>query len=82
MGYIVGIARNNHLREKVGELMDRAVRGYEATGRKQRLFGSVWYGGAHLGPYAAGDREGGVYRPGNESPLRGDQPRADGPSPV
>ena len=44
VGYIVGVARNSRVQEKARELLDRAAEGYGATGRKQRLFGSVWYG--------------------------------------
>ena len=44
VGYIVGIARNRRLLARFRALMDRAAEGYRATGRKQRLFGSVWYG--------------------------------------
>ena len=43
VGYIVGIARNSRLQARARELMERAAAGYGATGRKQRLFGSVWY---------------------------------------
>ncbi len=42
--YIVGMARNRRLQKKAQGLMERAEQAYEATGRKQRLFGSVWYG--------------------------------------
>ena len=41
--YIVGIAKNSRLREKASALMDKAGRDYRATGRKQRLFGSIFY---------------------------------------
>ena len=41
--YIGGIGNNNRLREKAGALIDQAEWDYEATGRKQRPFGSVDY---------------------------------------
>ena len=42
--YIVGMARNRRLQKKAQGLMERAEQAYQVTGRKQRLFGSVWYG--------------------------------------
>ena len=41
--YIVGIGKNNRLREKAGALIDQAEWDYEATDRKQCPFGSVDY---------------------------------------
>ena len=42
--YIVGIARNERLREMLDALIEKAERNYQDTGAKQRLFGSVRYG--------------------------------------
>ncbi len=44
VGYIVGMARNRRLQKKAQGLLEWAEREYGATGRKQRLFGSVGYG--------------------------------------
>ena len=44
VGYIVGMARNRRLQKKAQGLLECAERAYQVTGRKQRLFGSVWYG--------------------------------------
>ena len=44
VGYIVGIAQNSRLRGKAEELLERAEQDYQATGEKQRQFGSVHYG--------------------------------------
>ena len=49
VGYIVGIARNPRLQRQAEALLECAKRDYQATGRKQRRFGSVWVCGAHLG---------------------------------
>ena len=43
VGYIVGIARNPRLQRQAEALLECAKRDYQATGRKQRRFGSVWY---------------------------------------
>ena len=42
--YIVGNAKNARLHRKAGALLERAAQAYQATGEKQRLFGSVRYG--------------------------------------
>ena len=42
--YIVGIAKNARLHRKAEALLERAAQAYQATGEKQRLFGSVRYG--------------------------------------
>ena len=42
--YIVGIARNDRLRERADALIKKAEGNYQDTGAKQRLFGSVHYG--------------------------------------
>ena len=42
--YIVGIARNDRLREMADPLIEQAERTYQDTGARQRLFGSVRYG--------------------------------------
>ena len=43
VGYIVGIARNPRLQRQAEALLECAKRDCQATGRKQRRFGSVWY---------------------------------------
>ena len=43
-GVYRGDARNRRLLARAQGLMDRSAAGYGATGRKQRVFGSVWYG--------------------------------------
>ncbi len=42
--YIVGLAKNKRLNELAAPLIDGARKRYEATGRKQRLFGNLRYG--------------------------------------
>jgi len=42
--YIVGLAKNSRLNERAGTLIERARKRFEATGRKQRMFGNMQYG--------------------------------------
>ena len=42
--YIVGIAKNSRLHQKAEASLERVAQGYQSTGEKQRLFGSVRYG--------------------------------------
>ena len=44
MGYIVGLARNAALERKVEVACEGAERGFQATGRKCRVFTEVRYG--------------------------------------
>ncbi len=42
--YIVGLAKNSRVNELAAPLIHRARKRFEATGRKQRLFGNLSYG--------------------------------------
>ncbi len=44
VGYIVGLAKNTRVNKQAGGLIERAEKAFEATGRKQRLFGNLLYG--------------------------------------
>ena len=44
VGYIVGLAKNPRINGMAQERIDRARRCFDATGRKQRLFGNLRYG--------------------------------------
>ncbi|MCZ6557810.1 MAG: IS1380 family transposase [SAR324 cluster bacterium] len=44
VGYIVGLANNKRINRQAGTLMKQAKTRFEASGRKQRLFGDLLYG--------------------------------------
>ena len=44
VGYIVGLAKNKRINEMAAPLIEKARKRFEATGRKQRLFGNPRYG--------------------------------------
>ena len=44
VGYIVGLAKNKRINTQAGTLMKQAKTRFEASGRKQRLFGDLLYG--------------------------------------
>ena len=44
VNYIVGLAKNERINELAARQIDRARKGFDATGRKQRLFGNLTYG--------------------------------------
>ncbi len=44
VGYIVGLAKNERINRQAGTLMQQAKTRFEASGRKQRLFGDLLYG--------------------------------------
>ena len=44
VGYIVGLAKNKRINRQAGTLMKQAKTRFEASGRKQRLFGDLLYG--------------------------------------
>ena len=46
VGYVIGLARNSKLEGMAAELMEKARRGFEATGEKQRHFETVHYAAA------------------------------------
>ncbi len=41
IGYVIGLARNSKLEGMAAELMDKAWRGFETTGEKQRHFETI-----------------------------------------
>jgi len=44
VGYLVGLAKNERINKLAAPLIDRARKCFDATGRKQRLFGNPRYG--------------------------------------
>ena len=71
--YIIGLARNPRLEKLGAPLMAEAQAAYAAASQKQRRLPDRACG-CDVGPVAAGHREGGVQRAGDQSALRHHQP--------
>ena len=79
VGYIVGLARNAVLERKVEVACEGAERGFQATGRKCRVFTEVQYG---AGTWRRPRRVIAARTQGAEPALHRDQPRRSGEGPL